>query len=239
MESTQRSEVFLACLKGVRRRLLATTGQLGRPASPWLPSVEYLPFGYNPAVHFPEPPATASEHERFACDVAFVGGADADRIPIARVVRAGLKVRCTEVIGTATRTYDRIGMVSCTTVNSGWQSAATVNICLGRKANRDGHAMRSLELPAMGRCLVVEDTAEHRELFGDDGQCVVYYRDVPQLVALVQQLCRNPERAMQSGASVRKRICETGRHTYADRLAAIMAVCGSNASTTRVNPIPA
>src|ERR1035441_9252726 len=55
--------------------------------------VEYLPFGYNQELHFPELPQTPMERERFACDVAFVGCADYDRIPMAlALVQAGLRV---------------------------------------------------------------------------------------------------------------------------------------------------
>jgi spore maturation protein CgeB len=189
--------------------------------------VEYLPFGYNPAMHFPESPATPAECERFECDVAFVGGADNDRLPIGRaLVQAGLKVRLYGGYWDRDRELRPHwrGFVKGRDLRLAVCSA-TVNICLGRKANRDGHAMRSLELPAMGACLVVEDTLEHRELFGEDGECVVYFRCLPELVALVQRLCREPERARQLGVNVQRRICEISRHTYADRISSIMAVC--------------
>jgi hypothetical protein len=187
--------------------------------------VEYLAFGYNPAVHFPETPATLAESERFACDVAFVGGADEDRLPIARaLVRAGLKVclyggyweRDREL-----RPHTR-GFVHGRELRLA-VAGATVNVCLGRKANRDGHAMRSLEFPAMGACLVAEDTAEHRELFGADRECVVYYRDLGEMIALVKRLSQEPKLARQLGTNARRRICEAGQHTYADRLASIVA----------------
>jgi spore maturation protein CgeB len=186
--------------------------------------VEYLPFGYNPEAHFPETPQTAGERERFSCDVVFVGGADADRLTIAKaLVCAGLKVhlygnywwRDKELRphwrGFVYGREQRLA-VGC----------ARVNLCFGRKANRDGHAMRSLELPAMKACLVVEDTLEHRELYGADGDCVVYYHDLPGLVKQVQALCREPARARQLGENVRQRICVQGRHSYADRLQAIL-----------------
>jgi spore maturation protein CgeB len=187
--------------------------------------VEYLPFGYNPAIHYPEAPATLEERERFACDVAFVGGADDDRLPIGRaLVRTGFKVclyggyweREREL-----RPHCR-GFVSDRELRMA-VGGATVNICLGRKANRDGHAMRSLEFPAMGACVVAEETAEHRELFGENGDCVLYFRDLEELVALVQHLSREPEQARQLGANARRRICESGQHTYAHRLSSIAA----------------
>jgi hypothetical protein len=186
--------------------------------------VEYLPFGYNPEVHFPETSQTRAECDRFSCDVVFVGGADADRLPIAKsLVRAGLKV---DLYGGY---WDRDREL-----RPHWRgfvfgrelrlavTCARVNICCGRKANRDGHAMRSLELPAMKACLLVEHTPEHRELYGGDGECVVYYHSLTDLVEGAQALCREPARARQLGESLWHRICNEGRHSYADRLQTIL-----------------
>jgi len=182
--------------------------------------VEYLPFGYNPELHFPELPKTAEERERFECDVTIIGGADADRIPIAlALARMGLKLnlyggywdRETELKpfwhGFAYGREFRLAV-----------GGARVNVCMGRKANRDGHAMRSLELPAMGACLVVEDTLEHRELFGEDSDCVEYYASLEDLVAKVKSLCAQPERARMLGSMAFQHICRESYHAYADRL---------------------
>jgi glycosyltransferase involved in cell wall biosynthesis len=185
---------------------------------------EYLPFGYNPTVHFPEAPQTAGERERFSCDVVFVGGADADRLPVARaLVRAGFNVhlyggywdRDAEL-----RQHWR-GFVHGRELRMA-VGGATVNICLGRKANRDGHAMRSLELPAMGACMIVEDTPEHRELYGDEEDCVEYYSNIEEMVDKVRALCARPEHARLLGSRVFTRICHQSRHTYADRLRCIL-----------------
>jgi len=186
--------------------------------------LEFLPFGYNPALHFPEPPQTDAERARFGCDVVFVGGADADRLPVARaLVRAGLNLhlyggyweRDVEL-----RPHWR-GFVHGRELRLA-VGGAKVNICLGRKANRDGHAMRSLELPAMGACLVVEDTPEHRDFFGDEGVCVVYYTDLETMVKKIQALVADPRQRERLQASVQRRLA-AGRHTYADRLTAILA----------------
>ena len=41
-----------------------------------LANVKYVPFGYKPSVHYPEPPETAEQWERFAADAVFIGGCD-------------------------------------------------------------------------------------------------------------------------------------------------------------------
>ena len=190
--------------------------------------VEYLPFGYNPKVHFPETPRTEAERQRFVCDVAFVGGADADRLPVARaLVRAGLSLHLYGGYWDRDRELRPLwrGFVHGREQRLA-VGGAKVNICLGRKANRDGHAMRSLELPAMGACLVVEHTSEHHELFGEPGDCVEYYSNLEELVALTKSLCAQPERAKLLGDRAYARVCRQSRHTYADRLAKMLAAVG-------------
>jgi spore maturation protein CgeB len=187
--------------------------------------VEYLPFGYNPALHFPELPKTSKERKRFECDIAIIGGADVDRIPIAlALARAGFRLN---LYGGY---WDRNAELrSC------WKGfvhgrelrmavgGAAVNIGMVRKANRDGHAMRSLEFPAMGACMVVEDTVEHHELFGDAGDCVEYYSNSDELVVKAKSLCAQPERARALGGKVFQRICRNNWHSYTDRLRTILA----------------
>ncbi len=180
---------------------------------------EYLQFGYNPAVHFPEPPQSAAERERFDCDVVFVGGADADRLPVARtLLRTGLKVhlyggywnRDAEL-----RPHWR-GFVRGRDLRLA-VGVAKVNICLGRRANRDGHAMRSLELPAMGACLVVEDTEEHREIFGEDSMRVIYFKTPEEMARKAKWLLEHPTERERMKKSAHQHIT-AGHNTYADRL---------------------
>ena len=55
------------------------------------PRVEFLPFAYNPRVHFPDTSAPARAP---TSDVMFAGGADADRVPyLAVLIKAGLDVQ--------------------------------------------------------------------------------------------------------------------------------------------------
>jgi hypothetical protein len=186
--------------------------------------VAYLPFGYNTELHFPELPKTAGERERFECDAAIIGGADSDRFPIAlALARAGFKLNLYGGYWDRNAELRRFcrGFVYGRELRLA-VGGATVNIGMVRKANRDGNAMRSLELPAMGACLVVEDTLEHRELFGENGDCVEYYTSVGNLAAKVKSLCAQPERARALGGKVFQRICGNNRHTYTNRLRTIL-----------------
>ena len=101
-------------------------------------------------------------------------------------------------------------------------SAATrVCLCLVRRANRDGHVMRSFEAAAIGGCILAEDTADHRQLFGPENQAVRYFRTVLQLVQQAKILVADAEARLRLSAQLPERLT-AGRNTYADRLAAML-----------------
>jgi spore maturation protein CgeB len=100
-----------------------------------------------------------------------------------------------------------------------------VSLILVRRANRDGSAMRSFEIPACGACCVVEDTEEHREMFGPYGEAVLYFRTSAELVSRVSEAFSDPELRQRLRRNVHKAI--TARpNTYADRLKTIMEKVG-------------
>jgi spore maturation protein CgeB len=187
-------------------------------------SVSHLPFGYDPELCFPDLPSTAEELSRLSADVVFVGGADPERVPfIAAMIRDGFDVA---LYGgywgryRQTRRRSR-GHADLATVRKA-TSTAKVALCLVRRANRDGHVMRSLEIAAMGACMLVEDTPEHRDLFGPPGRTVTYFASIPELLTELRRLVNDAEERRRLAAAVRKHILE-GRHTYDDRLRAMLA----------------
>jgi spore maturation protein CgeB len=105
-------------------------------------------------------------------------------------------------------------------------SGARVALCLVRRANRDGHVMRSFEVPAMGGCLLVEDTADHRVLFGDDGEAVVYFRTREEMAPKLRWLLDHPDER-QRLATAAHRLITTGSHTYRDRLITMLEHAGT------------
>lgn len=186
--------------------------------------VRYLPFAYNPAEHFPEAAASVEERAKYSCDVAFIGGADAQRVELlAPLLATGL--RCYLYGGmwerfSVTRAYAR-GMV----LDRDYRlavSGARVNVCMGRLANRDGHAMRSYELPAMGAALVVEDTSEHRDMFGADGAAVLYYQTAANLASQVARLCADEALRARLASAVLQRVASAD-NTYAARLRTLLS----------------
>jgi len=184
--------------------------------------VSYLPFGYEERLQYPEP-LTDAEAEQLGSDVLFVGGADRDRLPfVASLVATGLRValygdyweRFPE-----TRLHSR-GHVDPAILRKATR-AARVAICLVRRANRDGHVMRSFEIPAIGTCMLAEDTPEHHEIFGEDGAAVLYFQSRAQMIEKLRWLLAHEDERQRLAAAAHRLILG-GRHTYRDRLVAIL-----------------
>jgi spore maturation protein CgeB len=185
----------------------------------------YLPFAYDPDLHFPEAP---SNHERgaLATDVLFVGGADKDRIPVCRAIAgSGLSLAIYgdywdrhPVTQAFYRGYADLAMLRRAT------ASAAVCLCLTRKANRDGHTMRSYEIPAMRGVILAEETDDHREMFGDEGECALFFRDTSEMVDKAKWLLAHRDEARQMAEQAHARII-SGKNTYRDRFETILATC--------------
>jgi hypothetical protein len=187
------------------------------------PLVSYLPFAYAPEQHFVERPATDEERRRYDADLLFAGGADPDRVDaIVPFIEAGFDV---SLYGgywdryPATRRHGRghLGPAELRRAVSG------AKVCLGlvRRANRDGHSMRSFEVPAMGGCLLLEDTVEHRAIFGADGDAVLYFADSKTAVDKLRGLLAD-ERERQRLAESANALMRASPNTYSDRLQTIL-----------------
>jgi spore maturation protein CgeB len=186
--------------------------------------VSYLPFAYAPSQHFGDH-AAPGEGSGLASDIIFVGGADRDRLPLlTALIDTGLRVA---LYGAYWNQYPKArqhyrGLADSQTVRQA-TSAAKIVLCLVRRANRDGHVMRSFEIPAIGACMLVEDTQEHRAIFGPDGESVVYFRSTPQIIEKTRWLLDRPSERQRLAAAAHARIT-TGANTYHDRVAAMLGL---------------
>jgi hypothetical protein len=182
--------------------------------------VHYLPFGYDEWLT-----CRAIVLDGPAPDVLFVGGADRDRIAfMTEFLRIGPRVT---IVGAywgrfrSARPYalgQRPPEALCALT-----AAAKVNLCLVRRANRDGHVMRSFEIAALGGCMLAEKTAEHQDIFGADGEAVVYFRTAREAAERARLLLADPAERVRLSQAVRARIL-TGGHSYRDRLVSILEV---------------
>jgi spore maturation protein CgeB len=194
------------------------------------PRVGYLPFGYAPHLHRPER-LTPERMRALESDVIFAGGADRDRVPyIAALAAAGLRVA---LYGGYWEEYPETrrlsqGLRSPAFVREAI-TAAKLALCLVRRANRDGVCMRTFEVPAVGASMLVERTAEHVELFGSEGQAVLYFDAIPEMVEKARWLVEH-EAERQRMKEAAHQLIVGGDHTYRDRLASILEWSGVRAA---------
>jgi len=233
--SAHRASWFLKALKQYDRVFTTRKANLDQFRALGL-RAEHLPFGYDPDLYFV--PWENRSHSGGDLDrgegigdrgseqekVFLAGGGDEDRYPLVRALQeAGIKVSLWGGY------WERVGLKS-----QGFLDAAgirreaarcMVSMILIRRANRDGSAMRSFEIPACGACCVAEDTDEHREMFGPDGEAVLYFRTPEELVRRVKEAFANPELRKRLRRNAHQAI--TGRpNTYTDRLKTILEKVG-------------
>lgn len=200
--------------------------------------VQYLPFAYDeklfapPVVVLPEinvepldgqtngrSTCVSKEHER----ILFVGGADADRAAFfERFTKLGLRPMLVGAYWDRYGTLDaeRVGIASAEAISQ-MTIAAAVNLCIVRRANRDGHVMRSFEIPAVGGFLLAEATPEHRHLFGNEGHAALYFASPEEASEKCRWALAHPGERQRMALTAHSMMV-AGGHTYRDRLQTIL-----------------
>lgn len=182
-------------------------------------NVFFLPFAYQPAVHYVD----IQENEKDCADVAFVGGADRDRLGYFEYLAAegfslalygGYWGRHPDL-----KSFHR-GFANSETARRAIRQAK-VCLCLVREANRDDNSMRTFEVAAMGGCMLLQDTPYHREVFGADGEAVAYFSNRDEMVSKLRLLIS--DQALRDKMREKSlKIIQNGRHTYLDRFQQIL-----------------
>jgi spore maturation protein CgeB len=194
--------------------------------------VSFLPFAYDPRFWHPSP--AVAEADGIDSDVMFAGGADKDRVPyIEALADAGFRIALYGEFWQrfpATRSLTR-GQADAETVRRAVLKTK-VALCMVRRANRDGHAMRTFELPASGGCMLTEYTEEHREIFGEEGRAVVYFRTIAEMVEKTAWLIGNADERRRLALAALDLITRGG-HTYRDRMLTILNCCSHVVSASR------
>jgi spore maturation protein CgeB len=183
-----------------------------------VPRLQYLPFGYDPRFFYPESAAES------AVDLLFVGGCDRDRAPLLQpLAKAGLQLA---LYGGGWDKYPQfrphsLGLTGPDALRA-QTASAKVSLILVRRANRDGHVMRSFEAAACGGCLLVERTADHEAIFGPDGEAVRYFSHDHDILPALQALLATPAERARMRVAVLARM--QGQR-YLDRVQTILHAC--------------
>lgn len=87
----------------------------------------------------------------------------------------------------------------------------------------------------MGACMLVEKTDEHIEILGPEGQAVLYFDTIPEMIDKTRWLLEHEtERHRLRDAA--HRLIVGGEHTYRDRLTVMLQ--SANAARSMGMPIP-
>lgn len=211
---SHRSRWFLDALSAYDRVFTTRRANIEDLTRAGARSVAFLPFAYAPNVHFPE-----TSRDGDGPDVVFVGGADRDRVSfMGALIVAGLDVALYGQYWNRFR-ETRDSARGYLPPARARQAVAEAKICpcLVRHSNRDGSSMRSFEVPAMSGCALMEDTEEHRELFGEEWEAVAYFSSPQGLVEKTMLLLNEPAERERLARNAHECIVGGG-HTYADRL---------------------
>lgn len=193
--------------------------------------VLHIDKAFDPFVHRPIE-VTPEIRARFGGDVGFIGWPEAERArSMLHLARNGVPVR---IWGP----WERLRLVHPNLRIEGrplWAddyacaiSAFRINLCFLRKANRDRHTTRSVEIPACGGFMLAERTEEHLRLFEEDREAVYFSTDDELLGKTRYYLEHEEERARIAAAGLRR--CWTGGYTYERRLDAVLNYLASRAA---------
>ncbi|MFN6182410.1 MAG: glycosyltransferase [Dolichospermum sp.] len=188
------------------------------------PRVEYLPFGYDDELFYPEDPSNINL-DATVPDVVFAGGADRDRVPyMSALIKSGINLA---LYGSYWEKYPETkahtqGQADVPTLRLAI-GGAKISLCLVRRANRDGNCMRTFEVPAIGSCMLTEDTPEHREIFGQEGEAVIYFNTISEMLEKTHWLLNHDQERQRLAQNAHLLITQ-GHHTYQDRLKTMLSI---------------
>ena len=79
-------------------------------------------------------------------------------------------------------------------------------------------------MAALGACILAEDTLEHREILGPDGDAVVYFRSLDEMLLKARRLIEDGAMRARLSVAAKRRI-RVSANTYHARLDHILKAC--------------
>ncbi|HKU21277.1 MAG TPA: glycosyltransferase [Terriglobales bacterium] len=189
-------------------------------------NVVFVPFGYEPSMYHPEQSVAAEEQARYCSDVAFIGGADADRCPFFEALVDAIPNLDLHLYGGYWDRHPRLKKFHRGfAIGRDYRlviAGAKIAPCLVRRANRDGHVMRTFEVPACGGFMLHERTPELLEFYEEDKE-VACFGSVEELAKKIQHYLAHPQEREAIARAGRARCVPT--YSYDNRMKEILRYC--------------
>jgi len=181
-----------------------------------VPSTSWLPFAYDPELHYPVP-------AKLGPDVVFIGTGAQERLPwLSEVAKIpGVQRR---IYGNSWNGIKAPGWVhhAAVTGEDYCDAIEGAKVVLGllRQANGDQSTDRSYEIGAIGGCGLYQDTGEHRELLYNYPE-MGFFKNPATLAERVKEVLADTELQHQLRTLGEKAI-RRPENTYAARLESIL-----------------
>ena len=178
---------------------------------------------YDPEGHRPEE-LSVQDRDWLSADVGFIGSFERDRAEdMLFLARNNIRVR---VWGNGWEKFqttepnliiERRALVNRddNPLYSKGICATGINLAFLRKANRDLHTDRSIEIPACGGFMLAEYSSEHARLF-EDSKEAVFFRSRDELLEKIRYYSTHEEERLAIAAAGRKR-CLADGYSHQDR----------------------
>ncbi|MFB6212411.1 MAG: glycosyltransferase [Candidatus Magasanikbacteria bacterium] len=185
--------------------------------------VDYLPFGYDPDLHYPAK-ISNKEKEYYGSDIAFVGSWDEEREEwLSSLIDYDLKI------------WGNHWEKAPSELQEKWQgepvygeefskvcNASKINLNFIRKQNRPAHNMRTFEVPACSGFLLSERTKESKGFFEEEVEAD-YFSTKGELRNKIKYYLENSQERKNISKNGRKKVLNNN-HSYKDRAKKILTV---------------
>jgi spore maturation protein CgeB len=158
--------------------------------------VEFLYQAFSEKYH---KPCNDCSKVSYKTDVLFIGFAEKDRFKdLNYLAQNGIKI---DIFGSGWNKkqfqnhHENLNITPKDLLGNDYANAIScskISLCFLRKANRDLHTSRSIEIPACGGFMIAERTAEHKLLFEEDKEAI-YFDNKKELLTKVKYYLENEE----------------------------------------------
>ncbi len=168
-------------------------------------------WGFDSRIHRPYD-LDAQTRAQFGCDVGFIGAFEVPRASmLLALAQAGIGAR---IWGPWPRKFwhARLHIETQPLFGEAYGKAISsfkIALCFLRKYNRDGHTVRSTEIPACGTLMLAERTEDHLALF-EEGKEAAFFSSTEELVDKVRYYLDHDADRTRLAAAGRERCLQSG-----------------------------